>query len=156
MMWATRWLIRAEETRWRCCWYLLPSCSIPSLLPFSPQCIYDANQVSSLRRSLKSGHQLASHTWSHVHLNSQTHSQIDKQIETLETAMMKIVGVVPAFIRREYWDSILSMKVRWDGDAYPCWSSPGWRYLFKLKLVSLTIVPPLLHSTLWRMWWCLR
>ncbi|KDN52805.1 carbohydrate esterase family 4 protein [Tilletiaria anomala UBC 951] len=69
---------------------------------FNWDCIYDAPQVQSLRRSLNLGHQIASHTWSHPHMVGLTYAQIDEQVELIETALLKTAGVVPAFIRPPY------------------------------------------------------
>ncbi|POW19029.1 hypothetical protein PSHT_05127 [Puccinia striiformis] len=56
-------------------------------------CIYDS--ADQLLARFNQGHFIGSHTWSHVHLNQGTYDQIDRQLELLETAMIKILGVKP-------------------------------------------------------------
>ncbi|CEH16282.1 glycoside hydrolase deacetylase [Ceraceosorus bombacis] len=65
-------------------------------------CIYDENNVQSLRKAVAAGHQIGSHTWSHAHLNSLTPEQQDLEIERLEEALWKIIGRVPAYFRPPY------------------------------------------------------
>ena len=65
-------------------------------------CIYDESNVASLQRSFREGHLIGSHTWSHAHMNSLTRVQLDDEIERLEVALWKILGIVPALIRPPY------------------------------------------------------
>ncbi|KAA1064476.1 hypothetical protein PGT21_004288 [Puccinia graminis f. sp. tritici] len=44
----------------------------------------------------------SSHTWSHVHLNQGTYEQIAYQLELIENAMIKILGVKPLYFRPPY------------------------------------------------------
>jgi len=41
----------------------------------------------------------ASHTWSHANLQSLSHDQIDYEIQRLDEAFVKILGVRPKFLR---------------------------------------------------------
>jgi len=41
----------------------------------------------------------ASHTWSHANLQSLSHDQIDYEIQRLDEAIVKILGVRPKFLR---------------------------------------------------------
>ena len=41
----------------------------------------------------------ASHTWSHANLLSLSHDQIDYEIQRLDEAFVKILGVRPKFLR---------------------------------------------------------
>ncbi|KAK0522644.1 hypothetical protein OC834_001188 [Tilletia horrida] len=69
-------------------------------------CIYDAANVQGLRRAHALGHLHFSHTWSHVNLTSGlTFQQIDTQVQLVEDALYKILGVVPAFIRPPYGET---------------------------------------------------
>ncbi|CAD6911497.1 unnamed protein product [Tilletia controversa] len=73
---------------------------------FNYGCIYDPANVAGLRRAHAMGHYHFSHTWSHVNLTSGlTYKQIDKQVQLVEDALWKILGVVPAFIRPPYGES---------------------------------------------------
>ncbi|KNZ47113.1 uncharacterized protein VP01_666g8 [Puccinia sorghi] len=86
-------------------------------------CIYDRSQV--LIERFKKGHLIGqvfhptlwrcvthlmilthlkhrSHTWSHVHLTQGTYQQISHQIELIEKAMIKILGVKPLYFRPPY------------------------------------------------------
>jgi len=92
-------------------------------------CIYDPANVQGLRRAHALGHLHFSHTWSHVNLTSGlTLAQIDKQVQLVEDALYKILGVVPAFIRPPYGETNLTINnylekrwgykiVMWDTDS---------------------------------------
>ncbi|PLW08101.1 hypothetical protein PCANC_19288 [Puccinia coronata f. sp. avenae] len=60
-------------------------------------CIYDFADL--LLSRFNQGHLIASHTWSHVHLNEGTYEGISRQLELIETAMIKILGVKPLYFR---------------------------------------------------------
>lgn len=57
-------------------------------------CIYD--YASVVQKAYDSGHQVASHTWSHKDL---TQGDVSNEIGRLETAFKKILGVKPKWIR---------------------------------------------------------
>ncbi|CAG8617411.1 5121_t:CDS:2, partial [Ambispora gerdemannii] len=63
-------------------------------------CIYD--NASIIQRIVNEGHQLAHHTWSHPSLTELSDDDIRSQITLLETALRKIVGVVPKYLRPPY------------------------------------------------------
>jgi peptidoglycan/xylan/chitin deacetylase (PgdA/CDA1 family)/LysM repeat protein len=65
-------------------------------------CIYDTANVAAIRRSYEEGHLIASHTWSHAALDTLTHAQIDYEIQRLDEALVKIIGVKPKFLRPPY------------------------------------------------------
>ncbi|KAJ2959443.1 hypothetical protein NQZ79_g5076 [Umbelopsis isabellina] len=48
---------------------------------------------------------IASHTWSHADLDSLSESGIQKEMEQLEDALMRVIGVKPAFMRPPYGNS---------------------------------------------------
>jgi peptidoglycan/xylan/chitin deacetylase (PgdA/CDA1 family) len=60
-------------------------------------CIYDYAPI--VQRAFKEGHHIASHTWSHPHLPQVSEEEVIYQIEQLETAFTKILGVVPTYFR---------------------------------------------------------
>ncbi|CAD6936082.1 unnamed protein product [Tilletia controversa] len=92
-------------------------------------CIYDPANVRGLRRAHALGHYHFSHTWSHVNLTSGlTYEQIDRQVQLVEDALWKILGVVPAFIRPPYGETNRTIinyltnrwgykVIQWDRDA---------------------------------------
>ena len=55
-----------------------------------------------IRRMVNSGHQLASHTWSHQDLNKITHEQRLTQILFNEAALRNILGSFPTYMRPPY------------------------------------------------------
>lgn len=63
-------------------------------------CIYDS--ADALLARFNKGHLIGSHTWSHVHMNEGTYDQIDHQMELVEQAMIKILGVKPLYMRPPY------------------------------------------------------
>lgn len=73
-------------------------------------CIYDrADQVKEM---FNRGHTLGSHTWSHAHLKGKSYDYISKELEKVETAFIKILGVKPLYFRPpygEYDDTVLKV-----------------------------------------------
>ncbi|KAG8766285.1 Carbohydrate esterase 4 protein, partial [Serendipita sp. 397] len=65
-------------------------------------CIYDQANVDRLRASFQQGHQIASHTWSHRNLATLSEAEIDYEIQRLDEAFIKILGVRPKFLRPPY------------------------------------------------------
>ncbi|KAI9622982.1 hypothetical protein H4Q26_014925 [Puccinia striiformis f. sp. tritici PST-130] len=45
---------------------------------------------------------VVSHTWSHVHMNQGTYEQLSHQLELVEQAMIRILGVKPLYMRPPY------------------------------------------------------
>ncbi|KAI1309976.1 hypothetical protein EDD11_003925 [Mortierella claussenii] len=67
-------------------------------------CIYDPKVQSVLKRAYQSGHQIASHTWSHAHLPKLTVEGITTEMTRLEQAFQDVLGVVPRYMRPPYGD----------------------------------------------------
>ncbi|KAJ2924894.1 hypothetical protein H1R20_g12201, partial [Candolleomyces eurysporus] len=63
-------------------------------------CIYDYADV--LKKAYNSGHQIASHTWSHKDLTGQSASGLQTEISRLEEALKKILGIRPKWLRPPY------------------------------------------------------
>jgi peptidoglycan/xylan/chitin deacetylase (PgdA/CDA1 family) len=63
-------------------------------------CIYDHAAV--LRRAVDGGHQIGSHTWSHAPLLMASDEMVEDQMVNLETALMRIIGRSPAYMRPPY------------------------------------------------------
>ncbi|CAE7229124.1 unnamed protein product [Rhizoctonia solani] len=90
-------------------------------------CIYDSNNAGSVKYVYDKGHQVASHTWSHAHLASLSGSALTNEFSKTDTAIKKITGAVPAFMRPpygEYDDEVLQVAgsrgqtvVIWDFDS---------------------------------------
>lgn len=96
-------------------------------------CIYDRSQL--LIERFKKGHLIGSHTWSHVHLTQGTYKQISHQIELIEKAMIKILGVKPLYFRPpygEYNDDVIKVlkergykgMILWSEDSQDSLESP--------------------------------
>ncbi|WOO78040.1 Chitin deacetylase [Vanrija pseudolonga] len=60
-------------------------------------CIY--NHVDTVRTLYAQGHTLASHTWSHPDLTKLDYNGINQELEKLETAFIRILGVKPLYFR---------------------------------------------------------
>ncbi|KAJ7284379.1 carbohydrate esterase family 4 protein [Mycena rebaudengoi] len=70
---------------------------------YNYDCIYDADVVSRLQQVYTSGHQIASHTWSHPDLAKMKNaSQIQDEYAKIDTALYKILGIKTQFIRPPY------------------------------------------------------
>jgi len=84
---------------------LLDFAEAEHLVSFFPlSSAYGKSEVSMVRKSLAAGHQVASHTWSHVDLvnSGLTDEQLETQVDLVETYMLKTLGVVPKYIRPPY------------------------------------------------------
>ncbi|KAF5327911.1 hypothetical protein D9619_004027 [Psilocybe cf. subviscida] len=65
-------------------------------------CIYNEDNAKRVKYALDKGHQIASHTWSHAHLTNLTADQVHNQMWLVEEALIKIAGVMPAYMRPPY------------------------------------------------------
>jgi peptidoglycan/xylan/chitin deacetylase (PgdA/CDA1 family) len=64
-------------------------------------CIY--NQAAAVKKAYASGHQIASHTWTHPqNFGSMSASQLTEQMQKFEQATVNILGVKPAYVRPPY------------------------------------------------------
>lgn len=52
-----------------------------------------------LKRMLRSGHQIGSHTWSHVDLSTASPSQRRDQVHKLEKVLNRVIGKAPTYLR---------------------------------------------------------
>ncbi|KAJ5645414.1 Glycoside hydrolase/deacetylase beta/alpha-barrel [Penicillium longicatenatum] len=55
-----------------------------------------------VRRTLAEGHQLGSHTWGHLSLDTLSYNEIITQMTDLEDAFMRILGFFPTYMRAPY------------------------------------------------------
>ncbi|KAJ2912557.1 hypothetical protein MD484_g7854, partial [Candolleomyces efflorescens] len=65
-------------------------------------CIYDPDSVDRAKLVFNSGHQIASHTWSHADLSTLSWDQLNDEMWRINDALNKILGITPAFIRPPY------------------------------------------------------
>ncbi|KAF6755341.1 chitin deacetylase [Ephemerocybe angulata] len=65
-------------------------------------CIYEDSMVSRLQYAYGAGHQIASHTWAHLHLPTLDAASLNTQFFLVEDAIHKITGAYPAFTRPPY------------------------------------------------------
>ncbi|TXT10212.1 uncharacterized protein COLE_04146 [Cutaneotrichosporon oleaginosum] len=63
-------------------------------------CIYD--RAADLKAMYNAGHTIGSHTWSHADLARLNKDQIHDELDRLEVAMMRILGVRPVYFRPPY------------------------------------------------------
>ncbi|SDA05241.1 BZ3501_MvSof-1269-A2-R1_Chr12-1g03225 [Microbotryum saponariae] len=63
-------------------------------------CIYD--YADELIARHEKGHIIASHTWNHADLTKLTEAQIHQEIDLVEEALWKILGIKPALFRAPY------------------------------------------------------
>ncbi|KAF9978458.1 hypothetical protein BGZ73_002354 [Actinomortierella ambigua] len=71
---------------------------------FNDGCIYDPKIQATLKRAYNSGHQIASHTWTHPQLTTLTAEGITAEMTKVENALKDILGVVPRYMRPPYGD----------------------------------------------------
>lgn len=81
------------------------------------RCIYEDAQVQNLRYTYERGHQICSHTWGHPDISKLNNAQLDQQVQLVEDALWKILGVVPACFRAPYGnirpDQVKYLNDRW-------------------------------------------
>ncbi|TRM63674.1 carbohydrate esterase family 4 protein [Schizophyllum amplum] len=90
-------------------------------------CIYDEDAAARVKYAYDAGHQIASHTWTHPHLNDLSWDQVHDEMWRVESAVQKITGAVPAFMRPPYGefnDQVLEVAeqrgqkvIVWDFDS---------------------------------------
>ncbi|KAH8823256.1 carbohydrate esterase family 4 protein [Flagelloscypha sp. PMI_526] len=90
-------------------------------------CIYDKENVESIRYAMQKGHQIASHTWAHPDLATLSYDQVNEEFRRIDDALLRIHGIMPAFMRPPYGsynDAVLDVGSRrgqsivtWDFDS---------------------------------------
>ncbi|KAF9562580.1 chitin deacetylase [Agrocybe pediades] len=111
-------------------------------------CIYDEDQVKRVKYAFDKGHQVASHTWSHAHLNTLTFDQLHNHFWLVEEALLKITGAYPAFARPpygEYNDLVKQVAgsrgqdlVNWDFDSGDTWGISTQEQIQRYKDIAKT------------------
>ncbi|KAJ8090161.1 hypothetical protein PM082_018748 [Marasmius tenuissimus] len=65
-------------------------------------CIYDQEHMDQVKFAYQQGHQVGSHTWRHADLATLSADEVNDEMQRVEQALQRIVGVVPAFMRPPY------------------------------------------------------
>jgi len=86
-------------------------------------CIYSADNAKRAKYAVSKGHQVAAHTWSHVHLNTLNWDQIHHEFWLIEQALMKVTGTYPAYMRPPYgeYNDLVREVARVRGQALVLW-----------------------------------
>ncbi|GAB1318109.1 Carbohydrate Esterase Family 4 [Madurella fahalii] len=66
-------------------------------------CIY--KEANAVKKAFASGHQVASHSWSHGRMGSMNANQIRTEMTRVEDALVNLVGVKPTYMRPPYLDT---------------------------------------------------
>ncbi|KAF9120053.1 Carbohydrate esterase 4 protein [Mortierella sp. GBA39] len=90
-----------------------------------------ADYAAAVKQAYLDGHQIASHTWDHKDLATLSVSQINTEMSKLDTAIKKIIGVSPTYMRPPY-GSINDLVTKTIGAKYTIviWSQDtnDWRH----------------------------
>ncbi|KAK4238766.1 carbohydrate esterase family 4 protein [Achaetomium macrosporum] len=82
-------------------------------------CIY--NQAAAVKKAFASGHQIASHTWTHGHMGSMSATQIRTEMTKVEDALVNLIGKKPAYMRPPYLET--------GGQFLPTMASMGYKVI---------------------------
>ncbi|MBW0472072.1 hypothetical protein O181_011787 [Austropuccinia psidii MF-1] len=74
-------------------------------------CVYDDQIVRQLQHTFQQGHLIGSHTWSHPDISKLTETQFHQQLDWLEIALQKILGIKPKYFRPPF-GSIADHNIR--------------------------------------------
>ncbi|KAK3386061.1 deacetylase-like protein [Podospora didyma] len=66
-------------------------------------CIY--KQAAAVQKAFASGHQVASHSWTHGHMGGMSAANIKTEMTKVETALVNLVGVKPLYMRPPYLET---------------------------------------------------
>ncbi|CAD6888206.1 unnamed protein product, partial [Tilletia caries] len=105
--------------------------------------------VQALRYSYNAGHQICSHTWSHPNIETLSRPAIDQQVQLVEEALFKILGVVPACIRPPYGSASPS-TIQYLNQKYRSLHTPQNVIIFNHETVPTTsnqVIPQALQIT---------
>lgn len=67
-------------------------------------CIYNEEMTRNIKHTFDTGHQIASHTWSHKDLRTLSWDQVHDEMWRVEQAIQRITGAMPAFVRPPFGD----------------------------------------------------
>ncbi|KAH9814638.1 family 4 carbohydrate esterase [Melampsora americana] len=65
-------------------------------------CIYNQSIVNQLKHTFQQGHLIGSHTWSHPDITKLKDAELKVELDRMETALKRILGVVPRYFRAPY------------------------------------------------------
>jgi len=65
-------------------------------------CIYDDDNISNIKYAYSKGHMIGSHTWAHKDLSTLGQSDLEDEIDKVEVALQRILGIKPAYMRPPY------------------------------------------------------
>ncbi|KAF9508802.1 carbohydrate esterase family 4 protein [Hydnum rufescens UP504] len=91
---------------------------------YNYQCIYSDENIKRLRYVVAQGHQIASHTWSHPHLENLKDDQVREELSKIDEAILRITGLKSSFLRPpfgSYTESARSIAAS-RGQALVIWS----------------------------------
>ena len=91
-------------------------------------CIYD--KAGELIASYDAGHVMASHTWSHADITKLSESELHTELEKVEVALKKILGIKPKLFRPPYGN--------YDNDALRVLKDSGYSSKCRLDVVAKT------------------
>ena len=64
------------------------------------ECIYSPDNVAALKQRYAEGHLIGSHTWNHADIATLSADELNDELQYVEDALKKILGVKPRFFRK--------------------------------------------------------
>ncbi|QRW25269.1 chitin deacetylase [Rhizoctonia solani] len=106
-------------------------------------CIYDTTNADRAKYAFDRGHQVASHTWSHLHLPTLSTAQITSEFQRANDAIKKITGAVPRLFALLLESTTQTFRTSLDPSDNP-WSLGIWTRKTGTEPRSLKLRPPIL------------
>ncbi|GAA5824782.1 hypothetical protein JCM5353_004442 [Sporobolomyces roseus] len=66
------------------------------------ECIYSPDNVAAIKQRYAEGHLIGSHTWNHADIATLSADELNDELQYVEDALKKIIGVKPRFFRPPY------------------------------------------------------
>ncbi|HWM26091.1 MAG TPA: polysaccharide deacetylase family protein [Chthoniobacterales bacterium] len=79
------------------------------------QCVVDHPEI--LRRAVREGHEIASHSWSHPNLGKMSDEAVRRELQKTDDAIVAAIGKRPTLMRPPY-GSITARQKRWIHDDF--------------------------------------
>lgn len=79
------------------------------------QCVVDHPEI--LRRAVREGHEIASHSWSHPNLGQMSDEAVRRELQKTDDAIVAAIGKRPTLMRPPY-GSITARQKRWFHDEF--------------------------------------
>ena len=92
-------------------------------------CIYD--YADAIRSAYTTGHQIASHTWSHYDLQTLGQSALESEITKVDTALKNIIGAKPTYFRPPFGSqnsNVLAAAGKYGYTKSIMWSADSFDY----------------------------